>query len=304
MRAATVATALVLLSAAGAFAQDAPARKRTPRHGERRTTLTTVDLQSLPTAVSLPAVLDESRKPTTFPLALPEATDLRFQPSDVPSYVRWKAAKTGSIYGRLEPANGVGSIRLARDILQGYHRGPTLSVGCSNDGGAPGNIYRLMAVRWERIQTSPGGAVTLEISDGWFDGRDCKTYVERRSSFPLKPILSHEETPVLFASRTEDGLLLHFPPTARVVSDAGGGAASPTSHGSLWSVLVPIRKGQASSVLAEMNPRDVANWLAALQARPAPAQANPAPHRQLQLGVEVLQAVRDEAPTILLRSTI
>jgi hypothetical protein len=304
MRAATVVTALVLLSTAGAFAQDAPARKRPPRQGERRTTLTTVDLQSLPAAVSLPAVLDESKKPTSFPLSLPEATDLRFQPSDVPSYVRWKAAKSGSIYGRLEPTNGVGSIRPARDILQGYNRGPTFSVGCSNDGGAPGNLYRLMAIRWERIQTSPGGAVTLEISDGWFDGRDCKAYVERKSTFPLRPVLSHEETPVLFASRTEDGLLLHFPPTARVVSDASGGTTSPASHGSLWSVLVPIRKGQASSVLAEMNPRDVASWLASLQAKPIPPQANPVPHRQLQIGVEVLQAVRDEAPTILVRSTI
>ena len=304
MRAATVATALVLLSTAGAFAQDAPPGRRSSRQGKRRTTLTTIDLQSLPSAVALPAVLDESKKPTSFPLTLPEATDLRFQPSDVPSYARWKATKSGSIYGRLEQANGIGSVRLARDILQGYNRGSTFSVGCSNDGAPPGNLYRLMAIRWERIQTSPGGAVTLEISDGWFDGRDCKAYVERKSTFPLKPILSYEWTPMVFASRTEDGLLLHFPPTARVVSDASGGITSPTSHGSLWSVLVPIRKGQASSVLAEMNPRDVAGWLASLQVKPALPQANPVLPRQLQIGVEVVQAVRDEAPTILVRSTI
>jgi hypothetical protein len=293
---------LVFLSAASAFAQDNSSRARKSARNERRTTISTLDLQRLPAASPLPAILDDNKKPTSFPLALQEATDLRFQPSDQPSYLRWKATKTGSIYGRLEFLGGAGSIRLSRDIAQNYNRGSNFSAGCSNDGGAPANIYRVMAIRWERIQNAPGGAVSLEVNDGWFDGRDCKAYVERRTVFPLKAVLSHDETPVLFGSRTDDGILLHFPPSARVVTDSSG-VSSPSFQGALWSVAVPLRKGQATSVLAEMNPRDVAQWLASFQTAPAPSKAPTTP-RQLQLGVEVLQTVKDEAPTILLRSTI
>ncbi|MCS6902598.1 MAG: hypothetical protein RMJ98_22590 [Myxococcales bacterium] len=302
MRAATIITFFVLLSAASASAQDAPVRNRFPRQGERRTTLATLDLQSLPAAAPLPNVLDEGKKPTSFPLQLPEATDLRFQHANGPSYVRWKATKYGSIYGHLEPVRGTSSVRLARDILQGYHRGPNIPFSCSNEGGAVENIHRLVAIRWERLQISPDGAAVLEVNDGWFDGRDCKAYVGQKSTFSLKPILFHEETPLLFASRTEEGLLLHFPPSARVVSDAGGGTSSAKSLNSLRSVWVPIRKGQASSVLAELNPYHVVPWIAQLQGKiPQPIPAN---HRQIQIGVEVLQAVRDQEPTILLRLTV
>ncbi|MCU0659277.1 MAG: hypothetical protein MUF64_29660, partial [Polyangiaceae bacterium] len=253
-----------------------------------------------PTSTTLPAPLEDSKRPAGFPIALPEAPEVRFVVSDAASFTRWKATQSGAIYGRLELPSG-GSLRLARDVLQGYVRGSTLSVGCSNDGGPLVNVYRLVALRWERLQLA-GNQISLDINDGWFDGRDCKIYQEKKTSIPLKPALIHDGLPVMFASRSDSSLVLHFPPAARVVSDVDGATVTPTSGGSLWTLVVPLRKGKAASVLAEMDLRTVDLWSQALQGRAVAKAASSSP-RPLQIGIEVLQTVKDKEPTILVRTT-
>jgi hypothetical protein len=286
---------LLLVPGADALAQTAP------RKIERRvTTVTTLALDQLPASTTLPTPLEDSKRPTSFPLGLSEATEVRFVGSDPASFARWKATQAGSIYGRLELPSG-GSLRLARDVLQGYVRGSTLSVGCSNDGGPQVNTYRVVALRWERLQLA-GNQISLDINDGWFDGRDCKIYQQKTTSIPLKPALIYDGLPVMFASRSESSLVLHFPPAARVVSDVDGATATPTSGGSLWTLVVPLRKGQTASVLAEMDLRTVDLWSQALQGRAAAKAATSSP-RPLQIGIEVLQTVKDKEPTILVRTT-
>jgi len=177
-------------------------------------------------------------------------------------------------------------------------------VNCSSDPSY-NNYYRAMAIRWERFTTSASGAAALEVNDGWFDGRACKVFTERRTVVPLKPILVHEGTPIAFAHRVEDGMTIYFPPNSRVVTDAGTLPLPATTYGALWRVTVPIRKGLATSVLAELSPNDVASWLALSQGKtPTPAKATYTSPRMLQVGVDILQTVRDTAPQVLLRSTI
>lgn len=311
MRAAPIALALVTLSAAtGAFAQGKVSAGRklgdklaSPFRAERRTSITTINPAELPQGAA-PAPLDDNKKPTTLPGTFQEATDVQFVASDAAAYARYKTSKTGSVYGRLDVVGGQGTVFLARDVQYNQYRGNQFSVNCSNDPSY-GNYYRAMAIRWERVTTKPDGSAALEVSDGWFDGRSCKVFTEQRASIPLKPIVLHEGTPIVFAHRDTDGMTVYFPPNARVATDAGTSPTPMTVYGALWRVSVPIRKGSATSVLAEMNPNEVATWVQQLQGKvPEPRKANYTTPRMMQIGIDVLQTVRDPAPSILLRSTL
>ncbi len=271
---------------------------------ERRTTVTTVELASMATAPTAP-LLDDSKQPTTLPGALSEATDIQFVSGEPSSLAKWRASRSPQpIYGRLEVEGG--SVRMARDVQSGVVRGQ-LSLSCYNNtnGYNPG---RAVALRWERIvpPAAPGQPATLHTSDGWFDTGSCRAYVERRQTAPLAVAGSFDGTPVVFASRSDEGLTLYFPPTARVAADTTAGVSSPTA-GALWRVLVPVRRGLAASVLAELTPAAAASWMAQL-AGPAPTPAvavpaRPGSSRAIQVGVDVVQAVRDEQPTVLVRIT-
>lgn len=278
---------------------------------ERRTTVTALDLASLPLASSSP-LLDDSKKPAALPGALAEASEVQFVSNDAAAQARWKASRgTQPMYGRLEVAGG--TVRLARDVQSGIQRGGAFSVSCYTEGGAATayNAYRAVAVRWERVVPAAGNQpATLHTADGWFDSASCKVYLERRQSAPLQVAAAFEGIPVVFANRTDEGLALYFPPAARVAADTTAGVSSPTP-GVLWRVSVPVRKGLAASVLAEVSSAAAASWMLQATAGPVgPAGSNAtAPvvragsAHQLQIGVDVVQAVRDEQPTILVRLT-
>jgi hypothetical protein len=119
-------------------------------------------------------------------------------------------------------------------------------------------------------------------------------------------LLFDGKVPVVFGLRTDEGILLLFPPSS-LQADALGrelpvwNRPGSDDRGSFQSVLLPVSKGGAATAFATIPPAAVERWYAAQVGRTA-ERSSPA-NEVLTVAVDVVQTTSDESPTIVVRAT-
>jgi hypothetical protein len=157
----------------------------------------------------------------------------------------------------------------------------------------------VMRLRWEHAHMSENGELTLDIDDGWFDPLNCSLSIERRTT--LHPVAVHADRglPLAFALRSEKSVTLLFAPGTNVAADASGELAQ--GNGALRRVTVPLERGGAASVLANVSATRLAEWRLRAMGREIP-QSGSAGDVALTLGVDAVQTVSDAEPSVTVRS--
>lgn len=236
-------------------------------------------------------------------------------------FVDWQSALRGSsIIARPETYTSV------RVSLRGQ-RLARIRVGGSEGtvaGGGGGGIYvvcrvpedapkRFVSARWESLASSmvsgtlapssggatasPDAPATLTITDAWFDMRECKATIVRRTSIQVKALaggllFAYRERCVKCAPGASTELVTLLSPMPAQASASGIGGDATTALGAVSRVTLPIRKGGGGSFIARYTAGITRDWLGALSRRGAP-------DGDVVVGVDIAQGVGDPEPVAL-----
>jgi hypothetical protein len=252
---------------------------------------------------------------------VPEPLSATSAPSETPPgdeapdiFVDWQSAV--SRMAVVPRAESYVSVRVS---LRG-HKLARLRIGGSEGtvtNGAGGGVYvvcrvpeeaprRFVSARWESLSASPSagakpgagaGPVTLTVTDAWFDMRECKATVVKRTAVELKPLsggilYGYREACQKCAPGAPTELVTLLGPMPQTINASGVGGDAATVLGALTRVTLPIRKGGGGSLVARYGSGIVRDWLASLS-RPGN------PDRDVVVGVDVTQGVSDEEPVAL-----
>jgi hypothetical protein len=159
---------------------------------------------------------------------------------------------------------------------------------------------RPTALRWERFAADPSSDVaTLEIATGWFDPSACRAVAVTRTTSHPAPVGRFRARPLAYAARAGQTLVVFLPQGSRLAADANGGEASIVT-GENPRVVLPLVRGGAASFAAEVESSMLEMWRAGIE-----GQINASPSGEgnvsVRFGVDVLQPVSEDRPSVLLR---
>lgn len=256
---------------------------------------------------------------------IPEPLSAATAPSEPPSgdeapdiFVDWQSAV--SRMAVIPRAETYVSVRVS---LRG-HKLARLRIGGSEGtvtGGAGGGVYvvcrvpeeaprRFVSARWESLAAAPSsganpsagagakpGPVTLTVTDAWFDMRECKATVVKRTTVELKPLSSgilygYRETCQKCSPGAPTEIVTLLGPMPQTINASGVGGDAATVLGALTRVTLPVRKGGGGSLVARYGAGIVRDWLSSLS-RPG------SPNEDVVVGVDITQGVSDEEPIAL-----
>jgi hypothetical protein len=258
---------------------------------------------------------------------IPEPLSATTAPSEPPSgdeapdiFVDWQSAV--SRMAVVPRAETYVSVRVS---LRG-HKLARLRIGGNEGtvtGGAGGGIYvvcrvpdeaprRFVSARWESLAAAPSagsgagsassagakpGPVTLTVTDAWFDMRECKATVVKRTTVELKPLsggilYGYRETCQKCSPGAPTELVTLLGPMPQTINASGVGGEAATVLGALTRVTLPVRKGGGGSLVARYGAGIVRDWLSSLS-RPG------SPNEDVVVGVDITQGVSDAEPIAL-----
>lgn len=227
-----------------------------------------------PTDGKAPAVLRDDAPP-----------ELRLVGEERPLAV-WKKQRFGDLTVRVDAASPAPAWISVGAALNGA-RGLT----CSRLGPA------VLPLHWEIFALDPAGKGSLLIGDGFIDVRRCTVHVERRVTLALATLAVLEDTPALLAMRTEDSITLFWP------TGTGAGAVAGTPKleqpAPLPHVTLPVHRGVTATASASYVLYALADWGRLARGEKA---ARPAPQGMADVDVDIVQAVGDEKPMVLVRA--
>jgi hypothetical protein len=204
-----------------------------------------------------------------------------------------------------------------------------LQIGAiSENQNASDRVYRtcgdkvysaplLTPARWETIEQPEGKPVEYHIVDGWFDAMSCLGSIVTRTVIKPKALLGG--LMLGYRTRCEDCAIketvVFITPALSQIGTAGLGGPAVASHGSFSIIKLPIRKGGAASFSGMAMSHSVTAWLAGTGGTLPQVPKNvpssqkgkpldPATMTDVQMGIEIQQAVVDEHPQAIAYATL
>jgi hypothetical protein len=246
---------------------------------------TGIDLASLPLGeIPKPLLHDEA------PKSLPNgrrSSEIKIEQVNAHSRSRSNAVYVvlGAKMGRIQVGNVNSSLnagdRVYRTCGEQYYKQPMLTPA-----------------RWETFAVDGKGHAEYRVTDAWFDGMSCETAVIRTTVIRPKPLLGG--LVYGFQTKCDDcpskRTVTFIAPTVSQIAANGVGGQATASHGSAMSLItLPVRRGGAASFTGTVHFHNLKRWLEATN------QESPA--ADVTVGVEISQAVGDDAPQAITYAT-
>lgn len=202
------------------------------------------------------------------------------------SLAAWKKQRFGDVTVRIEPAAPAAAF-----VSLGSPSNGARVLTCSRTGAA------VLPLHWELFTIDAAGKGSLLIGDGFVDSKRCTVHVERRVTLPLATLAVLEDTPALLAMRTDDSITLFWP----TATGAGAVAGAPKLEQPvpMPHVTLPVHKGVTATASASYVLYTLSDWGRQVRGEKV---VRPAPQGLADVDVDIVQAVGDEKPMVLVRA--
>ncbi len=151
-----------------------------------------------------------------------------------------------------------------------------------------GDRESVLAMRWESLATPNGSEARLSVHDLWFDAKTCAVGPGPETALSLKAIAWEGGTPWLYAMRSQLGVTLVMPRVSELSSESMVGAPVAV-RGDFTRVTMPMGRWGSGSIVAQID---------AFPGEPADDR----PDRPVEIGIELVQTMSENAPTLLVRT--
>jgi hypothetical protein len=245
------------------------------------------DLDSLP-QFDMPAPLDRKSAPRSLP-------NTHAAPLKIDKQSRsWRSKRDGdAVYVRVAAPLArlqIGTIAEGRLGQQRVYR----TCGASYQRAG-----QLLPARWVSIDVDNRGEAVLRVTDAWFDVKTCKAAVANETEFQPAAVMGG----LMFAYKSrckdcsEGERITVIAPALTNFATSGMGGKASASHGGFSVVELPVQRGGAAAFKGRVGNHALSTWLRALKA----------PRRSVKsalVGVEIAQAVSDDAPLAVAYATL
>ena len=151
----------------------------------------------------------------------------------------------------------------------------------------------VLPIRWETFVPGADGPARLYVRDLWFDARSCAVGHGAEKTVSLQAIAWRDGKPWLFATRSASSVTLVMPRATEVSAESMVGAPVAVRSDDFTRVTLPIGRWGSASVLAVLDTL----VLERPDARPTDGDSRP-----IEVGVELVQTMSEETPTLLVRT--
>lgn len=153
-----------------------------------------------------------------------------------------------------------------------------------------GTSVGLLRMRWQTLGRTPEGRIAYTIADGWFDIEACQGYEVRRTVIEPSELIPG----FAYGYRQDDGRqLVVLAASDQIQSSSASGHATVELRGPLSRVVVPLRRGNAVSIVGSVSDFAHGQWRKLL-AIPRVETSN-----AWTFGIDIMQMVSDEHPTAI-----